>query len=295
MKLSLLSSLALASILSLGAFGCASTHDDGAASAADEVRTAAKTITATTEARFESLGGVWGVRGIENQAGMELGITELGGGDPALNGDYLYLSAYGADHGDGGVFELGLNVARLESATMSGPDTIKLAGMQDTIDPKTNDVKQVPFEAIVKLTLAGSNIAPTVTLTMNGGQPETIQRTAEEGKSFFSSLFAVQTKESKAGNIVRLFEQGGGDPAMNGDQLVLNIMSYPEEKTFDLGLNVNAVTKFEATDTQIVLEGSEDIMGADGNIASRPFAYTIAYTIGQDGAPAPSIKLTRTR
>ena len=295
MKHTVFASLALASVLSLGAFGCASNHDDGAASAAEEIHTAAKSIAATSEKRFESLGGVWSVKGIDNQPGMELAVIEFGGGDPALNGDYLFLSAYGPDHGDGGVFELGMNVSTLTSATMVGNDTIKLVGTQDTIDPKTNDFKKVPFEATVKLTLVDRDIQPTVTLTMNGEKPEQIAKTAEEGKQFFTSIFGVKQQESKAGNIVRLFETGGGDPAMNGDQLVLNILSYPEEKTYDLGLNVNTVSKFEATDTQVKIEGSEDFMDAKGNIKSRPFAYTIGYSIGKDGAPAPSISLTRTR
>ncbi|MFO0740057.1 MAG: hypothetical protein U0270_29430 [Labilithrix sp.] len=296
MKKSLLTSLALASVLSLGAFGCASNHDDATGNAAQEVHASpTKSISASAETRFESLGGVWSVRGIDNEAGMQLAVIEFGGGDPALNGDYLFLSAYGPDHGDGGVFELGMNVSQLESATMVGPDAIKLVGTQDTIDPQTDDFKKVPFEATVKLTLVDRDIQPNVSLTRDGQKPETIARTAEESKQFFTSIFTVQNKESKGGNIVRLFETGGGDPAMNGDQLVLNIMSYPEEKNYDLGLNVNTVSKFEVTDTQVLLEGSEDIMDANGDIKSRPFAYTIDYTIGEDGAPAPSIKLTRTR
>lgn len=238
---------------------------------------------------------MWAVKGIDNQPGMELAVIEFGGGDPALNGDYIFLSAYGPDHGDGGVFELGMNVNTLTSATMVGNDTIKLVGTQDTIDPKTNDFKNVPFEATVKLTLVDRDIQPAVTLTMNGEKPEQISKTAEEGKQFFTSIFDVKESESKAGNIVRLFETGGGDPAMNGDQLVLNILSYPEEKTYDLGLNVNTVSKFEVTDTQVKIEGSEDIMDAKGSIKSRPFAYTIGYSIGKDGAPASSISLTRTR
>ena len=58
------------------------------------------------------------------------------------------------------------------------------------------------------------------------------------GVDFFSSLFGVKQEESTGGNIVRIFETGGGDPAMSGDPLVLSVTSYPEEKTYDLGLNV---------------------------------------------------------
>jgi len=295
MKISLLA-LALASTLSLAAFGCAAHHDDDAsADATEAIHIAAKPINATTEKRFESLGGVWAVRGIENQAGLELAVIEFGGGDPAINGDYLFLSAYGPDHGDGGVFELGANISQLTSATLVGPDTVKLVGTRDTIDPQTNDFKKVPYEGTVKLTLVDRDIQPTVSFVSQGEKAESITKTAEEGFGFFNSLFAVQDKESKAGNIIRLFETGGGDPAMNGDQLVLSVMSYPEEKTYDLGLNVNGVTKFEVTDTQVFLEGSENFMDGQGNIKTRPYAYTINYSIGQDGAPAPALSLTRTR
>ena len=184
MKKSLLTSLALASVLSLGAFGCASNHDDATGNAAQEVHASpTKSISASAETRFESLGGVWSVRGIDNEAGMQLAVIEFGGGDPALNGDYLFLSAYGPDHGDGGVFELGMNVSQLESATMVGPDAIKLVGTQDTIDPQTDDFKKVPFEATVKLTLVDRDIQPNVSLTRDGQKPETIARTAVRSSS----------------------------------------------------------------------------------------------------------------
>src|SRR4051794_19864575 len=78
MKQSLFASLALASVLSLGAFGCAWNHEDSTADASQEVHTSAKSIAATTETRFT--GGVWAVKGIDNQPGMQLAMIEFGGG-----------------------------------------------------------------------------------------------------------------------------------------------------------------------------------------------------------------------
>ena len=165
-----------------------------------------------------------------------------------------------------------------------------MVGTQDTIDPQTDDFKKVPFEATVKLTLVDRDIQPNVSLTRDGQKPETIARTAEESKQFFTSIFTVQNKESKGGNIVRLFETGGGDPASERRSARAQHHELPGgEELRPPGSMWNTVSKFEVTDTQVLLEGKEDIMDANGDIKSRPFAYTIDYTIGEDGAPAPSI------
>ena len=298
MKIGLLSSLVLASVLSLSAFGCAAKSDDSA-TGGDEQQvhtTTPREVKASAEPRFASLGGVWGVRGVDNKANIDLSIIEAGGGDPALNGDQLFLSAFGPDHGAGGVYELGLNVSLLKSVEMVDNSTIKLTGTYDDIDANSGDIKTGnPFEALVKLTMVGNNIQKDITVT-RAGNTEKVTATADEGFGFFSSLFEVKQKETKSGTIVRLFDTGkGGDPAMNGGQLVLSLMSFPEEKTYDLGLNVLDVKSFEVpSETEIRIGGTENFMNANGEIKTRPFAYKIEFKIGTDGAPAEAIKVTRT-
>lgn len=293
----LLSSLVLASVLSLSAFGCADKSADSTTGDEQAVSSStAREVKATQEPRFGALGGVWNVRGVDNKANIDLSIIEAGGGDPALNGNQLFLSAYGPDHGEGGVYELGLNISQLTKIEMVGDTTVKLTGTYDDIDAKTGDVKSGnPFEALVKLTLVDNNVQKTLTVT-RAGNTETVTATTDEGFGFYSSLFEVKQKETKAGTIVRLFDTGkGGDPAMNGGQLVLSLMSFPEEKTYDLDINILDVSSFEVpSENEVRIGGSEHYMDAKGEIKTRPFAYTIAFSIDKDGAPAEAIKVTRT-
>ncbi|MBX3231341.1 MAG: hypothetical protein KIT84_10385 [Labilithrix sp.] len=296
MKISLLPSLVLASVLSLSAFGCAANSGDdaGATAAEQEVRTAAREVKATTEARFGWLNGVWNVRGVDNEAGIDLSIIEAGGGDPALNGNHLFLSAYGPDHGGGGVFELGLNISELTGVEMVGDTTLKLTGTYDDIIGEDGDITGGhPFEALVKLTMNANDVQESLTVT-RAGHTETVKASTEEGIQFFSSIFEVKQKETKEGTIVRLFDTGkGGDPAMNGGQLLLSIMSWPEEKTYDLGLNILSVTKFEVpNESTALIEGSEHYMDAQGEIKTRPYSYKLDFSL-KDGEPAETIKLQR--
>lgn len=283
-----------ASLLSLSAVGCASSTEDAASDSA-AVTSAARTIAGTTEARHERLGGVWNVTGIDNDQDLSLGIIEFGGGDPAMNGNQLFLSAYGSDHGDGGVFELGLNISGFTKAEMVGPATLKITGTHDTIGGPNDAIQSgVPFEATVKLTVKDGNVLDHATVTHDGSSEE-VARSTDAGVAFMSSIFEVKSQESANGTIVRLFEYGGGDPAMNGDQLMLSVMTYPEETTYDLGLDVNTVDKLTVVgEKEVRIEGSEHFMSANGAIESRPYAYRIDLALAPNGAPGP-VKLTRTK
>ena len=289
----ILPALLAASLLSLSAVGCASSTEDAASDSA-AVTSAARTIAPTKEARHGRLGGVWNVTGIENDQGLDLGIIELGGGDPAMNGNQLFLSAFGSDHGAGGVFELGLNISGFTKAEMVGPATIKITGTQDTIDAEGDIKSGLPFEATVKLSVDGNDVRDDATVTHASGT-EKISRSTDEAVSFMSQIFEVKTEESANGTVVRVFEYGGGDPAMNGDQLMLSVMSFPEEATFDLGLNVSSVDKITVVgEKEVRIEGSEHYMSAHDDIQSRPYAYRVELTFDANGVPGP-VKLTRTK
>lgn len=289
----LLPAFVVASLLALSAVGCASSTD--AASESADITSAARMIAGTTEARHERLGGVWNVTGIENDQDLELGIIEFGGGDPAMNGNQLFLSAYGSDHGDGGVFELGINISGFTKAEMVGPATLKITGTHDTIDGADGDIKTgIPFEATVKLSVKDGNVLPNATVTQ-GGSSEEVALSTDAGVQFMSSIFEVKSQESANGTIVRVFEYGGGDPAMNGDRLMLSVMSFPDETTYDLGLDVSSVDKLTVVgEKEVRIEGREHFMSSNGEIASRPYAYRVDLAFDGNGAPGP-VKLTRTK
>ena len=68
-------------------------------------------------------------------------------------------------------------------------DSIKLVGTQDTFDQTSIDtVKNIPFEATVKLTLVDRDIQPTISVVTQGKPAESITKTTEAGKDFFLHL-----------------------------------------------------------------------------------------------------------
>jgi len=107
-----------------------------------------------------------------------------------MNGNHIFLSAY--DHGQGGVFDLGLNLSQLTKVEMVDDTTVKLTVTWDDIDPKTGGN---PFEALIQLSLDENNVGPTITL-VHDGLRNTIRKSTDEGTAFFSSIHEVKSGSS---------------------------------------------------------------------------------------------------
>lgn len=289
LPLLLLSSLTAASALSIGCSSDSTTTSD------PQVQdvTSTRDVRASTDPKHAAFGGVWAIRSISHP-NLTLRLYETGGGDPALNGNMLRLGAFG-DHDAGGVFELGLNVSSVTKAEMSGPD-LKLAGMEDTID-QNGETKSVPYEATVKLTTGNGPDGlevKSVSVT-RGSSTNPAPRMTEAEWDFIGSAYSVRQAE-KNDTIARVFETAGGDPAMNGVSVYLSLMSYPEERTYDLGLNIAGVDSMTfQSPTELRIDGKEDTMGSSGIPTAKPASWSVTFSIGSDGAPAQVIKLKRLR
>jgi hypothetical protein len=96
----------------------------------------------------------------------------------------------------------------------------------------------------------------------------------------------VATPDSSPLNL-RVIETAGGDPAMNGDQLVLVAGSNEDAPTqvFDLGLNINTLTSVTFASERVVhLAGKMDRMSATGDIQSdEPFEADVMLTLDGSG------------
>jgi hypothetical protein len=300
MKLLSFSALALVSSFALASVGCAAPTDT-AAPAAEEGTDSAEVIAsqdirASSKEQLQRLSGLWNTRNAELAKGVTTGLTlrvlETGGGDPALNGNYLWLAVIG-EHGEASVFELDLNIAGLDKVELTAPGVLHLKGTQDTIEGESGDVKNgLPFEATVRFA-AKDDAVPSRVKVESKGQSHDADKNAEASAEFLGSIYQVDTKENET-VIARTFLSAVGDPAMNGAHVHLSLMAYPEERTYELGLNVASVTKISfASKTRLRIEGTEDTMDAGGNIKSRPFAYAVRFSVGQDGIPSEAVKLQR--
>lgn len=264
--------LGLAFVLGLATSGCTSTEDttQGGEGAQAQVAGAREIGVSTGAPRV--LEGVWHVRSIPSPDELTIRLYELGGGDPAINGTFLELAI------EDKVWELPSNILSVTSATSRGAGQLEIVGVQQTIDGESGDPKSSPWKSVITYQLDGGNVSSKLDVKTNDA-PESITAKTDASATFLSSVYKVTTAEAE-GLHARVFEAGGGDPAMNGARLYLALMSYPDVGVFDLGLDVSSVSKVEVDpkSRRITILGNEDTIDRDGAISSRPFRKTFAVS-----------------
>lgn len=289
---SLLTALLLSS--SSLVIGCAASDETASAPASDtQDVTSSRDIAATTKEEHAALSSMWDVKRIESDKAA-LFLYETGGGDPAMNGNQLFLGAFG-EHGAGGVFDLGINIVEVKKAEMAGPDTIKITGTRDTMGDDGNIKPGQPFEATVKFTLRegrdGVEVDKTVVVTQPGSEATTVRATTEARWDFMGSIYKMTgIQDENVG--FRLYERTGGDPAMNGVSVFVSIGVEMDSREFDLGLNLAGITKVSfKSATEVRIEALEDQMGADGIPHPKAVFYSVKYTVTD--RVGDKIKLTK--
>lgn len=85
---------------------------------------------------------------------------------------------------------------------------------------------------------------------------------------------------------VRLYETGGGDPAMNGNKIILNISQWDpsgNSYTWNTGINIFELLEIRLEIGKIWLECTEHVMDNNsGSVQTMKAIYTIVYF--QDGS-----------
>jgi len=290
MRFNALAALAFSSLLAVAAAGCAAPGDaPGDAPATTEgAATSTRTVTASSDPQLANLDALWAVHTLEAD-GLMIRAYELTGGDPAMNGTSVYLSASAGY--ETLTWDLGVNIRSITKMERVGAAALKLTGTRDDLDGDEMPVSR-PFEMIVRGRPSGDFLDAKLTLERDG-ETSTVTATTDAATDFMSSVYDLKSAESEEVS-ARVFETTAGDPAMNGDMLYLTLMSFPESKTYELGLNVASVTSVTTSNGQVRIEGTEDFMDAEGNIGQKPFTYAVKFTI-TDYAPADEITLVRVR
>jgi hypothetical protein len=131
---------------------------------------------------------------------------------------------------------------------------------------------------------AAAASAPGAAVTLHASTDPKLSRLGE-----IVGVRGVATPDSSPLNL-RVIETAGGDPAMNGDQLVLVAGSSNDVPTqvFDLDLNINTLASVTFKSDRIVhLSGTIDTIDVTGDIHNGPFEADV--TLSLDGAAIKNV------
>lgn len=119
---------------------------------------------------------------------------------------------------------------------------------------------------------------------------------ASEGVDAYGEIFNVVTVDDPAGEVVaRIFETGGGDPAMNGNHLVLHLATTDPAGnafTWRTGLNIYELKSAKLKNRKLTLKGTEHRMGDGGGIGTHPVTIEIVFRLEGD-ALSPTIDVKK--
>ncbi|MFH2012848.1 MAG: hypothetical protein ABIJ37_09150 [Pseudomonadota bacterium] len=102
---------------------------------------------------------------------------------------------------------------------------------------------------------------------------------------FLNQIHKVTSIDTRDNVIIRLIESGGGDPAMNGNVLLLTISEGSDGESFvwETGINMFDVQKVRSVPNHIlIVEGTEHYMNSKGIIKPRPVKYQIIYSFTKE-------------
>lgn len=229
----------------------------------------ARTIQATEQADLVALGNVWNVRDLDSPGSdVHVRLVETGGGDPAINGNLLYLVVERKGEmiddpetgkpvplfqngGFNGFGPLG-NVRSVERAERTAEGTVELTVIQDSFDDNTGDAVQNTVGLSIEIG------ADTLTLYVDGEENgeesgETILPNGEDDviDAAAQSVFRVATSRietADGGELVSRIYSGGTSTSYGFGPLTLNVMQYPTDYTFDLGIEgaLGNITEYPA-------------------------------------------------
>jgi hypothetical protein len=252
-----------------------------------------KSIDATQDPKVRDLSEIISQQRVEVKDAVNARLFELGGGDPAMNGDRLYLSLEGNEGGGGGVFDLGININEVKKIEATAKGTIHIVAEHDVMDNATGNIKTgQPYEATVLYTLkADGSVAPQVHVKRPTDESD-VKASTDGAEAFLGQVFDDHQAENKAVKAT-VYSTGGGDVAMNGVFPFLMLANDGSAHAWDLGLNIAGITKVEIKSaTEIRIEGREDFNPS--SIQSRPVFYSVKFSVsGDDSELDKRITLTK--
>jgi hypothetical protein len=124
-----------------------------------------------------------------------------------------------------------------------------------------------------------------------------VKASEDPGLGMLASVFRVHELGDDRGHVaIRLFESGGGDPAMNGNRLLLAVVPGPDQRArvWETGIDVYAVrgVALDAGKSELSIDATEHVPGDDGAIRERSRRYTLRYGVDpESGAVSETIRV----
>lgn len=241
--------LGICGVLALVACGGSGSGAEGESSdVVSQQPTSTRTVGLTDDPDVVALGNVWNVRDLVRQHSGEdttyVRLVETGGGDPAINGNILYLivetdpvyDANGEIQAEGTLNGYGpiANVRTIERAERLEADLVSLTLNIDSFDEAGELVQENLILDIElqegRLAVLGPEGDPEIVSPFTGEDP------VEEA---VLSTMRVETKtfEDGAGGEIIARVYSVGTSGMEGVGLIkLNLMQYPTDYSFDLDI-----------------------------------------------------------
>jgi hypothetical protein len=138
-------------------------------------------------------------------------------------------------------------------------------------------------------------VAPAAAQPIADAGPVTVQAVdaeADENLQWAASVVVVNDLAHQGDLGGKLFGAAGGDPAMNGLNTFLAFFT-----TQDVGWRIFQIGDFlsyrivRETPGRILLEVSESIMNANGDISARTRRLAVTWTAGPDGTAPTNVRV----
>jgi hypothetical protein len=277
-----------AAVLGLASFGCAAPLDsDGEEGNVAGAQTTTKTIQASNDAAHSLLASTVAVHSAAAPQDLTVRVYEVAEGDPSRNGMALKLALDGGSRLQG-IWDLGTDVRSVTSISAPQAGRVVIKGMRGEL-VETGAYETAPFQTVVTYRVTGAGVDSRLTVQTMFSTKTVVQET-DAASRFLGSVHKITAVEDGEIN-ARLFQIGGGDPAMNGDHLVLSLMNAEDARTYELGLDVAAVETFTlARAGELRIRGLEDEMTPGGEMSQKRFTYAVQFSV-DDAAPSSTISL----
>jgi len=125
-----------------------------------------------------------------------------------------------------------------------------------------------------------------------------VDASSDSNLQVLSYVFGVHNlSDEKRGVMLRLFESGGGDPALNGNRLLLATLPDPsqEPRVWRSGIDVYKVrdVTLDTEKGEISIDAIEHYQGDEGSVRERSRIYTIKYDVDtESGVVSETIRVS---
>lgn len=134
--------------------------------------------------------------------------------------------------------------------------------------------------------------APLAAQPVGAGAPATVTPDEDEGLQVAAGVAEVHVLNHQGDANVTVFGLTGGDPAMNGEYILLSFNGAPADgsRIFRIGDVLEFHILSEAPG-RLLLQVRENVMNDGGEIGEASRRVLVTWTPGRDGAPPATVRV----